>query len=90
MSIRVSLQKVKFIYDNILVTFETLHSMQKHCGKADFIAVKLNMSKVYNRVEWTYSKAFMRKMGFRESCIKLMMVCVCVKTASSLFHPGQY
>ena len=86
MSIRVSLQKVNFIYDNILVTLDTLHSMQKQCGKEDFMAVKLDMSKTYDRMEWTYLEAVMRKMGFGESCIKLMMVCVCRKC---LFHLGQ-
>ena len=39
--------KSRLISDNILVAFESLHSMQNHSGKDDFMAVKLNMNKAY-------------------------------------------
>ena len=55
--------KSRLIYDNILVAFESLHSMQKHKGKEDFMAIKLDMSKAYNRVEWHYLESIMVKMG---------------------------
>lgn len=51
------------ISDNILLAFESLHSMQKHSGKDDFMAVKLNINKAYER-GWVYLKAVMRKLGF--------------------------
>ena len=44
--------KSRLISDNIFVAFESLHSMQKHTGKDDFMAVKLDMSKAYDRAEW--------------------------------------
>lgn len=43
-----------FMYDcllsgNIMVAFETLHYMRNHCnGKTGFMALKLDMSKVYD------------------------------------------
>ena len=43
--------KSKFIFDNILVAFESLLSMQKHTGNDDFMVIKLDMSKAYDRVE---------------------------------------
>ena len=39
--------KSRLTFDNILVAFESLHSMQNHSGKDDFMAVKLNMNKAY-------------------------------------------
>ena len=54
--------------------------MQKHNRNDDFMAIKHDMSKTYDRMECSYLKALMRRMGFGEQWIKLMMVCV--KTVS--------
>lgn len=45
-------QADKAALDNILVAFETLHHM-KRCKtwKSGFVPLKLDMSKVYNKVE---------------------------------------
>ena len=72
--------KSRLISDNILVAFESLHSMQKHCGKENYMAIKLDMSKAYDRVEWPYLESVMRRLGFTEKWINLMMLCV--KTVS--------
>ena len=69
--------KNRLISDNILVAFETLHSMNIHKStKSSYMAVKLDMSKAYDRVEWIFLERVMRKLGFNERWINLMMVCV--------------
>ena len=58
--------KSRLISDNILVAFESFHCTQKHTRKNDFMAIKLDMCKAYNRVEWPYLEAITRKMGFAD------------------------
>ena len=49
---QIAFQEDKAISDNILVAFETLHHMQtKKSEKHGYRAMKLDMSKAYDRVE---------------------------------------
>jgi ribonuclease HI len=67
----------RLITDNLLAAYETLHTMHtKIGGKKGYMAVKIDMSKAYDRVEWRFLEAVMRKMGFRDGWIKLVMMCV--------------
>ena len=68
--------KNKLISDNVLVAFKTLHCMKSHnSGQTGFIALKLDMSKAYDRVEWNYLQKLMEKMGFCSRWISLIMEC---------------
>ena len=59
------------------MAFESLHSMHKYKGGSyRYMALKFDMSKAYDRVEWYYLEGIMRKMGFRERWINLVMGCV--------------
>ena len=61
----------------MLVAFEMMHCIdQRRKGKEALMAVKLDMSKAYDRVEWSYLEAIMRRLGFHEKWIELMMMCV--------------
>ena len=67
----------RLITDNILVAYETLHTMHARMwGKVGYMALKLYMSKVYDRVGWAFLEAVMRKMGFDEKWVGLVMACV--------------
>lgn len=49
---------------------------QRRKRKKGLMAIKLDISKAYDRVEWAYLEDMMRRLGFRERWINLMMMCV--------------
>ena len=50
------------------------------------MAIKLDMSKDYDRVEWVYLEAMIKMMGFHEKWISLMMICVTTVSYSMLIN----
>ena len=70
-----------------MFTFETLHHMKNHrSGRHGFMALKLDMSKAYDRVEWVYLENLMARMGFCPRWIALVMSCVKTVTYSIMVN----
>jgi hypothetical protein len=81
----------RHITDNILVAYETMHTMSSVLkGKGGFMALKLDMSKAYDRVEWTFLEGVMRRMGFEGSWIRLIMNCITSVSYSVLLNGDPY
>ena len=67
----------RLITDNILVAFETLHHMNStKIGQNGAMALKLDMSKAYDRIKWIFLEKIMGKMGFHNRFIGLIMSCI--------------
>ena len=67
----------RLITDNVLAAYKTLHTMHTRLkGKKGFMAVKLEMSKAYNRVELKFLEEVMCRLGFAMRWIQLIMMCV--------------
>jgi len=65
------------IMDNALTAFEILHHM--HCktkGKTGEVALKLDISKAFDSVSWTYLEEILYKLGFCQTWVKWMLMCI--------------
>ena len=67
----------RLITDNVLVAYESIHTMRRRKkGKNFSCAVKLDMMKAYDRVEWHYLEAILSRLGFSINFVRLIMKCV--------------
>ena len=65
------------ILDNALVAIELVHYMKTNIRRKDKnVALKLDISKAYDRIDWAYLKDVMRKMGFANRWVDWIMMCV--------------
>jgi hypothetical protein len=60
-----------------MVAIEVVHYMKtKTKGKAGCVALKLDISKAYDRMSWKYLRAVMVRMGFSAKWIHWIAMCV--------------
>lgn len=82
---------VPFRTISIILGHEYLHTIsQCKIGLNGMAALKLDLSKTFDRVEWIYLDYIMRKMGFDSRWISVIMRCISTISFSILLNgsPG--
>lgn len=71
----------RLITDNILVAHEIFHALRTNPScKAKFVAIKTDMSKAFDRVEWSFLKVLLLKLGFSSKWVSWIknMYLLCI------------
>lgn len=69
----------RMITDNVLLAYElTYHLKNKRQGAVGVAAIKLDICKAYDRVEWSFLQQMMLKMGFNHQWVDLIMKCISI------------
>ncbi|GAU43422.1 hypothetical protein TSUD_334850 [Trifolium subterraneum] len=65
------------ILDNALIATEVIHALKRKTkGRRGELALKIDISKAYDKVDWGFLRGVMTKMGFSEVWIRWVMMCV--------------
>ncbi|XP_074378026.1 uncharacterized protein LOC141719547 [Apium graveolens] len=80
--------KGRLLIDNALIAFEVNHFIKRKTrGKNGVAELKIDVSKAYDRLEWSFNKKMLNKFGFHDKWVDKVMTCV--KTVSYRFlHNG--
>lgn len=69
------------------MAYEILHSFKRKTGRRKgFFAVKLYMSKAYDKVEWCFLRKVMKAMGFCDEWILIVMKYVVSVSYSTVLN----
>ena len=75
------------ISDNVLITHEVLHYLKTSEAQINcFMAVKTDMSKAYDRLEWSFIKAVFERLGFSAIWVNWIMQCISTVSYSFLIN----
>ncbi|GAU18647.1 hypothetical protein TSUD_124800 [Trifolium subterraneum] len=65
------------ILDNALISIEVLHSLKRKTkGRRGELALKIDISKAYDKVDWGFLRGVLTRMGFGDRWIRWIMMCV--------------
>jgi hypothetical protein len=57
------------IQDNSILAHKLLHTFKNKKGKGGFMFLKMNMEKAFDKMEWKFLLAIMKKLGLNDTWI---------------------
>jgi hypothetical protein len=65
------------ILDNALIAIEVIHALKRKTkGRKGELALKTDISKAYDKVDWGFMRGMLERLGFATKWIHWMMLCI--------------
>ncbi|XP_026396005.1 uncharacterized protein LOC113290639 [Papaver somniferum] len=79
------------VTDNIVIAHELVDTMRKNRTKSGLMAIKLDMFKAFDTIEWKFLIDILKKLGFHEHRFNLIRQCVSAVSTSIFLngYPGE-
>lgn len=74
--------------DNAIVVQEIIHTISNKKGRVGYMAIKVDLEKAYDKIEWSFIKEVLMNANLPKNLISLIMSCVSSVSTSILFNGG--
>ena len=74
--------------DNTIIVQELIHTMGRAKGRNGYMAIKIDLEKAYDKLEWGFIKEILIRFNFPENLIELILNCISSVSTSLLFNGG--
>ena len=74
--------------DNAIIVQELIHTMGKAKGKGGYMALKIDLEKAYDKLEWSFIRDMLIRFNLPRNLIELIMSCISSVSTSLLFNGG--
>ncbi|XP_059451038.1 uncharacterized protein LOC132181824 [Corylus avellana] len=82
--------KGRSIHDNSILAHEVFHSMRQKRGNGGLMALKLDMEKAFDSMEWSFILKIMELLGFQPTWINWISQCITTSSFSILLDGAPF
>jgi len=75
--------------DNMIIAQEILHTMEKKKGRTGTMALKIDLKKAFDKLEWSFIHEILVHFNFSKNIIDIIMACISSTSVSILFNGGK-
>lgn len=74
------------IHDDIVIAKEIAHSMNRMRGGKGYLAVKIDLEKAYDRMNWSFIVDVLNKIGLPDHIVALIEMCISTISMAILWN----